>query len=347
MKSISRLSASLVLLLTSLLSVSLFAACSSDTVDDAIESIENEIDPPSRKDIDRSRLGINAFGNDAQFGSPSDQFLEARDTLGIKFIRMLFNWDDNLQASPGDALSFGFFDALASSIPDGVDAFVVLTGVPSWMADSAHWVEDNPRTTFVENFVKPVVNRYKGNGRIIGFQIWNEPNMLANPDNSVMQMTESPDNYVELLARAYGIVKDMAPSKMVLNAATTSINQNFPSSLNYNKGMRDAGAKEFTDVWAFHYYGKQFKKLVGDIERFLNGLDMELWVTESGQQGVNEQLAYGEQVWPFLRDNLPDLNRIYVYQFAEATSAENTFGLRNPSADLPVSDLYVHLRDGS
>jgi len=112
--------------------------------------------------------------------------------------------------------------------------------------------------------------------------------------------------------------------------------------------MRDAGASEFADVWAIHYYGKQFERVLqnGGVADFVNGLDPRIWVTESNAQGVNEQLGYGEQVWPFLIDEMPAIERIYVYQFTDATGPDQTYGLRNLSGEFPVSDLYIWLRDG-
>jgi hypothetical protein len=171
--------------------------------------------------------------------------------------------------------------------------------------------------------------------------------MTANPENTVMGFADSPENYVDLLARANNTVRELSPGKLVLNAATTAINQNYPDSLNYNKRMRDAGAEEFVDRWAIHVYGRQFENFLrsNGIVDFLNELSDPIWVTESGAQGTNNQLAYGEQVWPFLVDNIPTIQRIYQYQFTEATSADSTYGLKNLSSDRPVSDLYVFLRD--
>jgi len=258
---------------------------------------------------------------------------------------VLFAWNDMVQSRSGASPNFSFYDDIVSQIPAGVQALVVITGVPSWFSDSTLWIGGNPRTTFVELWVKKVVARYGGNGGIIGFQIWNEPNMGSNPDNSLLGMANDPVNYVEMLATAFSVAKDIAPSKLVLNAATTAINQNFEGTLNYNKAMRDAGVVSFVDVYAFHYYGKQFERFVSGIDSFLRGIGKPLWATESGQQGVNKQLEYGERVWPFLLEELPNLQRVFIYQFAETSSPDNTFGLRNPSAEFPVSDLYINLRD--
>ena len=323
------------------ISVCLACSCTSSTISDLIDTI----DVP-RKTIDVSRLGTNAFTNDSRFGSISAQLTEVRDTLKLKHVRMLFNWDDNVQPSPSAQPNFGFYDALASGIPNGVDAIVVLTDLPSWMTDSGNWTDGNPRTTFVDQWVSKVAKRYASNPRIIGWQIWNEPNTSSNSDNSTMSFVDQPNNYVEMLARAYSVIKDVSPNKRVLNAATTAINQNFPDSVDYNRAMRDAGAVGFVDVWAVHYYGAQFENVVrGDgVADFLNGLSKPIWVTESGAQGVNSQLEYGERAWPFLIDKIPGIERIYQYQFTEASGADVTYGLRNLTAGLEVSDLYIYLR---
>jgi hypothetical protein len=134
-----------------------------------------------------------------------------------------------------------------------------------------------------------------------------------------------------------------------VTAATTAINQNFPGSLDYNRAMRDAGAQQHADIWGINYYGKQYENLVrpGGVRDFANGLSLPIWVTESGAQGVNTQLAYGEEVWPYLTEQISKIQRIYAYQFTEDSSPDVTYGLRNLSSDRPVSDLYVWLRDRS
>lgn len=150
-----------------------------------------------------------------------------------------------------------------------------------------------------------------------------------------------------MLALANSVAKDAAPGKLLLNAATTAINQNFPETRDYNRAMRDAGAVDLVDVWAVHYYGKQYENVIrsGGVADFLNGLNKPVWITESGAQGVNNQLAYAEEVWPYLQEHIDRLERIYYYQFTEATPPDTTYGLRNLSASMPVSDLYTYLRD--
>lgn len=317
--------------------------CNNSDIEDAIDDGQDLIDGgPERKTIDTSRLGVNAFVNDGRFGGISAQFGEVRDTLRLSHVRILFNWDDAVQGSASSNPNFSFYDSIVSSIPDGVSAFAVLTGVPSWVPPGAEG-----RSAFVNQFVRRIANRYKSNGRLIGFQVWNEPNMLSNPDNQLLDIAQNPENYVDLLANAHSTIKSIAPNKLVINAATTAINQNFPETLDYNQRMVDAGIESFLDRYAVHYYGRQFENLVrnGGVADFLNARGAPKWVTESGAQGVNSQLPYGEQVWPYLIEKIPGIERIYVYQSTEATPSDTTYGLKNLSSDFPVSDLYVWLRD--
>jgi hypothetical protein len=334
----------LVVILVALASTS----CNSGGADEALELVDEDVlevvDGVPRGTLDYSRMGVNSFANDGRFGSIESQLLEVRDTLRLGFVRVLFAWNDAVQGDPAAAPDFSFYDSVANALPSGVDALVVITGLPSWMSDSANWIEENPRTTFVERWVRPVVNRYAGNPRVVGWQIWNEANQSSNPDNIVLRTDSSAENYVEMLARAFSVAKDIAPGKLVVNAATTAINQGYPETLNYNRRMRDAGARSFTDVWAIHYYGKQYENVVRDngVESFLDGLAKEVWVTESGRQGLVGQLDYVERTWPFLREKIPSINRIYYYQHTEAVPAESAFGLRTLDR---ISDLFINLRD--
>ncbi len=322
------------------ISVVSLSSCNS-SVSDAIDLA----DGVDRKPIDTNGLGVNAFASDSRFGSIADQFDEVKSTLKLSHIRILMNWSDSVQASPSASMNFSFYDDLVARIPSGVDALVVLTGVPSWMSDSANWDNGNPRLTFSNKWVRAATKRYGDHSRIVGFQIWNEPNNDL-PDNITLGMRDSAENYVELLAAAENEVRQNAPGKLLLNAATTAINQNFPTTLDYNRAMRDAGALNLVDVWAIHYYGSQYENVVrgGGVEDFVDGLGKRVWVTESGAQGVNKQLEYAERTFGFLHDKLDNLERIYIYQFTEATPSDVSYGLRTLDSSFPISDLYVELR---
>jgi hypothetical protein len=199
----------------------------------------------------------------------------------------------------------------------------------------------------VELWVKKVVNRYKRRPRVGGYQIWNEPNNPSFAENETLDVLTKPQNYVELLALGHSAVKGISPRKKVVNGATTAIAQNFPATLNYNKAIIDAGALNFTDVFAIHVYGKNVERVLlpGGVAEFVNSIPKPIWVTETGAQGVNKQLEYAERVFPFLKKNMPGIGRIYIYQYTESSPANSTYGLRNLTPGAFVSDLYINLRD--
>jgi hypothetical protein len=305
------------------------------------------LDPPSRKQIDRSKVGTNNFFiNREAFGSVDQQFSDIQKSLKIPFVRILLEWSDGVQADPTSALDLSFADSILDKIPAGVDVLIVLNHLPSWMANSANWIDGDPRKTFVQKFITPVVTRYAGRRGIIGWEIWNEPDFVMFSPDEVMGLTE-PSNYFELLKQSYEVIRAIDPAKLVVMAATRSIQQNYPSSFNYNKTLKDLGAVNYTDVWNIHYYGKQYEKVVvnGGIADFLKGIGKPIWVTESGEQGPNNQLAYVEEVWPFLSKEIPAIDRFYYYIYASAGMAQDNFAMRSTDSAFPVSDLYVYLRD--
>lgn len=300
-----------------------------------------------RRPIPYALLGINAFANDSRFGSIRSQLREVRSTLKLKKVRVLFAWNDQVQPSPNVAPYFGFYDRIVDALPAGTQALVIVTGVPSWMKDSRNWIGGNPRATFVELWAKKVASRYGKRGRVEGFQIWNEPNNPSFGENLTLDVLTKPDKYVELLALGHTALKSIAPRKKVINGATTAIAQNFPATLNYNKEMVAAGALSFTDAYALHFYGKSIERvLIPDgVADFVNSVPHPIWITETGAQGINKQLEYAERIFPFLKSTMPGITRIYLYQFTESTPARSTYGLRNLTPTLSISDLYIKLRD--
>jgi hypothetical protein len=307
-------------------------------------SLEDLIIP--RKPIPYALLGVNAFVNDSRFGTIGAQFNDVKSTLRLKKVRVLFSWNDQIQPTRSAQPYFTFYDQIINALPSGTEALVIVTGVPSWMNNSANWIDGDPRKTFVELWVKKVAQRYGKRARVGGFQIWNEPNNPSFSENLTLDVLTKPDNYVDLLARAHGVVKAVAPTKKVVNAATTAIAQNFPNTLNYNKSLVSAGILSFTDVFAIHYYGKNPERvLFGGIADFLQSISKPIWITETGMKGVNKQREYAERIFAFLKSQVPGIERIYLYQYTESTPADATYGLRNLTPGRTVSDLYITLRD--
>ncbi len=322
------------------------SGCGGSSISDIIDDVAKE---PDRKPIDTTRLGTNSFFNNSNFGSIGAQAKEVKETLRLNFVRVLFAWNDQVQPTPGSAPNFSFYDDIVSKASArDLDILVVITGLPSWMTNGANWsTEGNPRKTFIDLWAKKVFDRYAGNAKVSSFQIWNEPNMQSDSHNVTLDIAESPINYLEMLCYGYSVAQDTASSKLIVSAATTAINQNYPQTLDYNKTFHSNGAENCLDIYGLHVYGKQFENFVrgGGINDFFGGVKSRVWVTESGAQGVNSQLPYGEQMWPYIMEKISQIERIYQYQFAEATPSDVTYGLRNLTAGSTLSDLYIFLRD--
>jgi hypothetical protein len=307
------------------------------------------LSPPSRQPLQRELVGLNNFFvNKQDFGTINEQYQDITQNLGVRHIRVLFAWSDEVQPTPGSAPNYSFYDNIAAQAPADAELLVVIAHTPSWFTNPANRVDPNPRRAWIEQWLKPTIERYRNSPRIVGFEIFNEPDLIILPQDEVLGLQE-PENYFEMLQESYIASKRIAPNKLAIMTATTSIQQSFPTTLRYNQRLRDLGGEGFTDVWNIHYYSTSFETIVtsNGVGNFLNSIGKPIWVTESGKTGPNEQLAYVETAWPFLKSRIPSIERFYYYQYAENTPAEQNYGLRTTDRELPVSDLYLFLRDGT
>ena len=159
----------LIVFLSSLFS---FSACNSTK-----DLIDLVLDPPERRRIDTSRLALNNFFVDPEFGSIGEQFLEIRDVLGIDTVRVLMAWTTPVQPSPAATPDYNFFDAIIEAIPSGMQVIVVIAHTPDWMTDPSNWTTGNPRTTWIDLWLTPTVQRYGQMPGVAGFEIFNEPDL--------------------------------------------------------------------------------------------------------------------------------------------------------------------------
>lgn len=313
---------------------------------DTGDLLDLALDPPSRKPIDPSIVGVNNFFVNDGFGTIDEQYADVQRNLRLKYVRVLLAWTDGVQPTPTSPLNFSFYDEVLRRIPPGVEVNIVLAHTPSWMTRSENWVAGNPRRTYAVKWVRPVAARYRNNGRVTSIELWNEPDLTVVDSDTVLGL-EDPANYVELIAFAAEEVRRQAPNKLVVMGATQSIQQNFPINIRYNQAIRDLGIENYIDVYNVHFYGTRYESVVtqGGVSDFLNSLVKPIWVTESGAQGPNNQLAYVEEAWPFLREKVPAIQRFYYYEYSSTFPPPQAFGMRLLDPATPVSDLYLFLRD--
>jgi len=210
----------------------LLIACDSGTK----ELLDIAIDEPERKEIDVTRMGVNSFFVNPGFGSIQQQYSDIHENMGLNYVRVLFAWTNGSQPTPNSEVNYGLFDNILSAIPAGTDVLVVVAHTPDWMSNPANWTGGNPRATWVEKWLSPVVNRYKNTPGIVGWEIWNEPDNTVVASDAALGL-EDPANYFELLSLGSNLVRRINPGRLVVPAATTAINQNYPENLNYNKRL--------------------------------------------------------------------------------------------------------------
>lgn len=297
---------------------------------------------PKKEDFEiGDKFGLNAFFNTKLFnGSLSEQSNDIRNELGVKHVRVLFHWDNSIQNDKRSKCFFGFYDDILKNLEDDMQALVVLTGVPDWVEN-----EEDKHACFIK-YCSEVMERYKDEEKIIGYQIGNEPNSSSFPENVILDLVRNPRNYVRLLHDAYFACKEINYNKKIVSAATTSIVQNYPDTLDYNKEMHKSELWPCCDYIGVHYYGDRdfinFYRPNG-IYSFLKGIDFPIWITEIGEEKFNNHLKYARTVIPHLFKKLPNLERIYWYQY-DGNGVTERFGIRNSLTDA-ISGLYNYLRN--
>lgn len=289
--------------------------------------------------IDRSKIGLNAFYNDPRQGSLDFQSKEISKNLGIKTVRILFHWDEFNNKAEHENINWGFIDGILNSFHDDMKALIVVEGLPRWLKE----YPGDKHEAFVNMFRK-MCHKYKSDNRVLGYQIWNEPNMEAHEDNVVMGFVKSPLKYLRLLGSCYESSKTINPNKKILNAATTSISQNYPETLNYNRILIKNRVCDVVDIFAVHWYGNKLEKLhrPNGIIETLNGVNKPIWMTESGKSGQKGQKEYVKTVWPYLFKKIPNLQIIFYYIYYECENSPINFGLKyiNSKNKLILSDLF-------
>ncbi|MCS6894454.1 MAG: glycoside hydrolase family 5 protein, partial [Deltaproteobacteria bacterium] len=312
-------------------------------IDETTKKAKAIVDKPPRKTIPYKLLALNAFFNDPRFGSLYYQVTDVLRNLKLNRLRVLIRWDDKAHPSPEMRPNFALLEEILNSLPQDAKVLIVTTGTPTWMSDSSNWLSENPRKTFIELWFKPLIQFLFTRTQVEAIQIWNEPNDMDQVENRIMAFKDS-GKYFELLKACSEFLKSSGQQIRILNGATTAINQGGHGALNYNKELVKLGAHHLVDAWAIHFYGMQFERVFknGGVADVLKRVKKPLWITESGARGINNQLEYGERVWPFLAENFEFLARIYIYTYTEDAPSDQTYGLRNLSTR-PYSDLYLHL----
>lgn len=289
--------------------------------------------------IESSCFGMNNFFNVPECGNILKQYKLLQDA-NISVIRILFAWTDGVQQNETSNIDFSFYDDIVNNCPDGIYLVPVVAHTPSWFLKSnKHNL--SPVDVWIDSWFIPIVRRYKGKKQILGYEVWNEPDASVSFSDAIMCL-ESPENYINLLQKASSVVTKEDPNKLLIMAATFSIQQHYPRSLEYNKKLKALGAQNYTDVWNIHLYGENFVDLfkTKGVLSFLETITIPIWITEMGCRGQKKQKEYFEQTYSFLHKYIKP-EKVFYYIFTDVGFSNETYGLITSGGD--VSPLYKFL----
>lgn len=291
--------------------------------------------------VDYETFGVNCFFNQAIFPSNNlnRQASDISTNLKLKYVRVLFNWNDLVQPSKNSKLDLSFYDnIIEAGNSRNLKYLIVLNGCPSWNKNKIGSIK------LFEEYCYHIIDRYSQHEHVLGYQVLNETNTAMFDDNVEYSFINNPELYVNALANVYNYSKKINPSKIITNAATTSILQSFPRTLEYNKKLLEYGLEKYIDVYSFHYYGDSLFNLLrpSGVFNFIRSISKPLWITEIGEKKFNNHLQYYKKHINFLKHRL-NLEKIFWYQY-DGGADTSSYGLIIGST-LQKSKLYNHIKN--
>ncbi|HXY38116.1 MAG TPA: hypothetical protein VEQ10_00515, partial [Vicinamibacteria bacterium] len=197
----------------------------------------------------------------------------------------------------------------------GVDAVCLLSGFEGLTLARALW-DPNKRKDVLKLYmdvfatppepVRPGLRGLgpKGTGRV-AFEILNEPAGTVGVP---------PDVYVnEILGPCFYDLRSLDPfagqsTQLIVVSAAEAGNQDGPPRI---RAMLEAGLENVCDRINYHIYDRGIIPL---LSAHVRGI---VWVTESGVPATAEHLAWVRDVFPEIRQQIPDVLRIFYYDLFE------------------------------
>jgi hypothetical protein len=298
------------------------------------------------KHVDKRRLSVNCFYNQNYFSYPSysQEFSAQNDEITSVFgkevlVRVLFYWNDNVQPKRDGKIDFSFYDDILKFMPEHMRCVVVLSGCPSFVrSESSRFT----RLDLFSEYCNCCIEHFGANPKVIGFQIGNEINSDID-GNNYYEFPKYVENYVYVAQQVRPYIERV--NKKFYMAATTSILQNYPKTLLYNRGLLKYHQKlNLFDVFCIHWYGDSWFSIFTNngVLNFIDTISLPISITELGHDSPKHHVKYFRRNVPFLFAKIENLLNIFWYQY-DGGGETSQFGLRRKDGVSPLMNYIKNL----
>ncbi len=238
--------------------------------------------------VTQTLYGLNIVNLEIGAGWPTFKFWGWRNFHG--------QWP-KVEPQPGNWDFKQLDEDIALAEQKGVETLLVLAMTPTWASSRPREKgccmplgssAESKNIGLWERYVRTVAERYKG--RVLYYELWNEPNIWKNFTGSVGAL-------VELSATAYRVLKEVDPNIVVVSPSMAPGSGPIRGGVGYLKRYLNKGGRDYADVIGYHFYAGP-KKPEAVLRQIIavrelmdgNGLkDQELWNTEAGWNIKNQQ----------------------------------------------------------
>jgi Carbohydrate binding domain/Glycosyl hydrolase family 10 len=223
---------------------------------------------------DRSMFGMN-FHMERPNAQQLDKTLKLLSFVGVGWVRAWWDW--GIAEPRKGQFRWNSFDAqvrLASK--HNIDLLCMIGRVygPKWTGSKIAFAPPDNLADW-DNYVRRVVSRYKD--RVKYWEIWNEPDIA-------FKIKQNPALYVELLKRAYKIIKETDSKAEVVGVCG--------SFFEFIEPVIRSGALDYMDIFSYHCYSLKYNpadslpgwtgRLNKLIKKYGKDRNIPLWNTEVG-----------------------------------------------------------------
>jgi Glycosyl hydrolase catalytic core len=192
-----------------------------------------------------------------------------------------------------------------------------------------------------DDYVRTVATRYKG--RILDYEIWNEPNLKGF-------FSGTPEQMVQLTREAHTILKDVDPSNIVVSPSATG-----EGGVPWLDRFLQLGGGKYVDVIGYHFYVEKPPEatldLIAKVKTVMSrhGLEGEpLWDTELGwarpKPFPSEQEAAAYVARAYILHWAAGVSRLYWFAWDQQVFALQMVGADSRSVK-PAGVAYAQVEN--